>query len=86
MSDYSNAKFRIKFLRKSTLDNTPLNPGNLLVDMDNKKVYIDILTADNTLYRVNFEGHDMDDFYTKSEVDDALESLITQLQNAIDPE
>lgn len=85
MSDYSNAKLRVKFLRKTTLDNTPINPGTLLVDMDNRKVYIDILTSGNTLYRVNFEGHDMDDFYTKEEVDSALESLITQLEDAINP-
>ena len=52
MSDLYNPKFRVKFLRTITIDNTPVEPGNFIVDMDNGKILVDILSSSNTLLEV----------------------------------
>lgn len=56
MSEKYNPKFRIKFLRSDTIANTPVEPGNFLINMDNGKILIDILFADDTTRRVNISG------------------------------
>ena len=56
MPDIYNFKFRIKFLRTATIQSTPINPGNFLVDIQTGKVYLDILTDDNNTRRINLSG------------------------------
>lgn len=56
MSDLYNPKFRVKFLRTITIDNTPIEPGNFIVDMDNGKILVDILSSNNTVRRVSLSG------------------------------
>lgn len=56
MSDLYNPKFRVKFLRTVTINNTPIEPGNFIVDMDTGKILIDLLSADNTVRRVSLAG------------------------------
>lgn len=56
MPDIYNFKFRIKFLRTATIQSTPINPGNFLVDIQTGKIYLDILTDDNNVRRINLSG------------------------------
>lgn len=89
MSDKFNPKLRVKFLRATTITDTPVEPGNLIVDMDKGKVYIDILSSDNSVTRVNLSDNiDADTLYTKTECDnkfvaeDNLQDLIKMLDDA----
>ena len=56
MTNIYNPKLRIKFLRTATVRNTPVEPGNMLIDMEASKIYLDILAADNTVKRINLSG------------------------------
>ena len=56
MSDIFNPKLRVKFLRTNTINELKPNPGSLIVDMEKGKVYLDILSVDNTSKRLNLSG------------------------------
>lgn len=78
MSDIFNPKLRIKFLRSATIEETPVNPGNLLVDIEKNEIYLDIVASDNTVKRINLAstggGGDLSDYYTKAQVDSTFVS------------
>ncbi len=83
MADKYNPKLRVKFLRESTLNNTQIEPGNLIINMDNEKMFMDILSSENDVKRVGIT-----DFYTTEESDlkyvqeEHLQSLISMLDEA----
>lgn len=83
MADKYNPKLRVKFLRESTLNNTQVEPGNLIINMDNEKMFMDILSSENDVKRVGIT-----DFYTTEESDlkyvqeEHLQSLISMLDEA----
>ena len=56
MSYLYNPKFRVKFLRTATINNTAIDPGNFIVDMDTGKILVDILSSNNTARRVSLAG------------------------------
>ena len=78
MSDLYNPKFRVKFLRTSTKNNTPIEPGNFIVDMDTGEISIDILNSDNQASRVTVEGVNLDDYVAEPQ----LQALINYLDDA----
>jgi len=56
MSNLYNPKFRVKFLRTDTINNTPVEPGNFIVDIDTGRILVDILSSANTTRRVSLAG------------------------------
>lgn len=56
MSNIYNSKFRVKFLRTNTINNTAIDPGNFIVDIDTGKILVDILSSNNTARRVSLAG------------------------------
>lgn len=56
MTNVYNSKFRVKFLRSNTINNTPVDPGNFIIDIDTGKILVDLLSADNTVRRVSLAG------------------------------
>ena len=81
MADFYNPKFRAKFLRTSTKNNTPIEPGNFIVDMDTGEISIDILNSDNQASRVTVEGVNLDDYVAEPQ----LQALINYLDDAANP-
>ena len=83
MTDKYNPKLRVKFLRTSTLNNTQVEPGNLIIDMDTEKMFMDILSSENDVKRIGIT-----DFYTTEESDakyvqeEHLQTLIDMLNEA----
>ena len=75
---YINPKFRVKFLKESSLENTPVTPGNMIITMDSENVYYDILSSDDEAKRINVTDFYtteqintfLSDYYTKSEIDE----------------
>ena len=50
---YTNPKFKVKFLKESSLENTPITPGSLIATMDTENVYFDIFSVDSDGKRIN---------------------------------
>ena len=44
------------FNKTITIDNTPIEPGNFIVDMDSGKILVDILSSSNMVRRVSLSG------------------------------
>lgn len=75
MSDILNPKLKIKFLREKTLENTPVEAGNLIVTMDGENVYFDVLSTSGEVKRINIT-----DSYSSDEINSMLESYYTKTQ------
>ena len=61
-----NPKFRVKFLKEASLDNTPITPGSLIATMDTGNVYLDIFSVNSDNKRINVSG------YSKEEINSLL--------------
>lgn len=89
MSDIFNPKLRVKFLRGTTIEDTPVTAGNFLVDMDNQQIYMDVLSSDNTSIRVKVNNDfDITTLYTKSDCDNKFvsEDSLKDLSTILDTE
>lgn len=89
MADIFNPKLRVKFLRGTTIEDTPVVAGNFLVDMDNQQIYMDVLSSDNTSIRVKVNNDfDINTFYTKNDCDNKFvsEDSLKDLSNLLDTE
>lgn len=56
MSEFATSKFRIKFLRTSTIEKEPVKPGNFFIDMERQHVYIDTFDVDGDVQRIDLTG------------------------------
>ena len=80
-----NPKLKIKFLRLKTLENTPIEPGNLIVTMDTEEVFFDIFSASGGIKRINVSDFYtveqinslLTDYYTKTEIDSLMSKFLT---------
>lgn len=56
MPNYNNPKLRVKMLRTATLNNTAIDPGNLLIDMETHQIYFDVFGINDNAVRINITG------------------------------
>lgn len=72
---YHNPKLKIKFMRERSLEDTPIEPGNMIITMDSENIYFDILSASSEAKRINVSN-----FYSTEQIDNLLEDYYTKSQ------
>lgn len=72
---YHSPKLKIKFMREKSLEDTPIEPGNMIITMDSENVYFDILSASSQAKRIN-----VSDFYSTEQINSLLEGYYTKSQ------